>query len=359
MSKNTKETKGQGASATKGNVTPKLTIASGLIKGFKNEQQAIQTREREQEPLVAAPDEPESNPVTSTATNTSQPVGSQATPEGGRKSIAIADCVSNPYNPRVFYPEAKIQELALTLQREGQIEAIKFTRLPQFPGKYVIIDGERRLRAKRSLGETHIDAEERHDVLPIDLYTTAYRANNDHERQSIFDDAIAWQQLIEKQVVVDQNSLAEKVTKDKAYVSKVLSLNALPRAIRERMAESADRVGLQAAYCLKLIYDRVGEEGADRHLTAVIEGKRTVRELELVLRNLQGPGATTKRSRTRYHQLFDFKADGVQRGQLKTFPDGRISLELKEIPADKQEALAEKLKALVDQELVEPSAGKQ
>ncbi|MBC9968316.1 ParB/RepB/Spo0J family partition protein [Ralstonia insidiosa] len=348
----------QGASTTKGQPIPKLTLASGLIKGFKNEQQAIQTREREQEPPPASPQEQESQPVTETTANTVEPAaGPTASAVGGRKSIAIADCVSNPYNPRVFYPEAKIQELALTLQREGQIEAIKFTRLPQFPGKYVIIDGERRLRAKRSLGETHIDAEERHDVLPIDLYTTAYRANNDHERQSIFDDAIAWQQLIEQQVVADQNSLAEKVTKDKAYVSKVLSLNALPRAILERMAESADRVGLQAAYCLKLIFDRVGEEGADRHLTAVIEGKRTVRELELILRNLQGPGATAKRSRTRYHQLFDFKADGVQRGQLKTFPDGRISLELKEIPADKQEALAEKLKALVDQELVEPSAG--
>ncbi|MDC6179745.1 chromosome partitioning protein ParB [Ralstonia solanacearum] len=356
MSKNTKDTKEQGTSATKGQTTQKLSIASGLIKGFKNEQQAIQTREREQEPLASTPNKPESQLAASTTSNTSQPDGNSAAPAVGRKSIAIADCVSNPYNPRIFYPEAKIQELALTLQREGQIEAIKFTRLPQFPGKYVIIDGERRLRAKRSLGETHIDAEERHDVQPIDLYTTAYRANNDHERQSIFDDAIAWQALIEKQVVADQNSLAEKVTKDKTYVSKVLSLNSLPRAMLERMAESAERVGLQAAYCLKLIFDRVGEEGADRHLTAVIEGKRTVRELELVLRNLQGPGAAAKRTRTRYHQLFDFNADGVQRGQLKTFPDGRISLELKDIPVEKQEALAEKLKALVDQELVESSA---
>ncbi|WP_173262976.1 ParB N-terminal domain-containing protein, partial [Paraburkholderia sp. NMBU_R16] len=67
-----------------------------------------------------------------------------------------ADCVSNPYNPREFYPEHKIHELALTLKRDGQIEAIKVTKLDSHPGKYVIIDGERleltRFRGHLSFG---------------------------------------------------------------------------------------------------------------------------------------------------------------------------------------------------------------
>ncbi|MDB0543942.1 ParB/RepB/Spo0J family partition protein [Ralstonia solanacearum] len=344
MSKDTKENKGQ--TTQRGGQGSKLTIASGLMQGFKNEKDAIQSREKPQDEATSAP------PPADVATEPDKPteVTALVPPSGtGRIRIPIAECVSNPYNPRIFYPEAKIQELALTLQREGQIEAIKFTQLEQFPGKFVIIDGERRLRAKRFLGETLIDAEERQDFQPIDLYTTAYRANNDHERQSIFDDAIAWRQLMEQGVVPDQNTLAEKVTKDKTYVSKVLSLNALPRAILERMAESADRVGLQAAYCLKLIFDRAGEEVTDRHLTAFIEGKRTVRDLELAVRNIQAPDGAGKKGRTRYHQLYDFKTDGVQRGQLKTFPDGRISLELKDIPQEHQETLAERIKALVDQ----------
>ncbi|MCK4118420.1 ParB/RepB/Spo0J family partition protein [Ralstonia nicotianae] len=347
MPKENKITKSQTTVAQKGQGESKLDIASGLFKGFKNELNAIQNRERQHNAQDDVEKAPEPSPVVHTPLSLVE--NSVGTGLSRRISIPITDCVSNPYNPRVFYPETKIQELAVTLQRDGQIEAIKVTHLPQYPGKYVIIDGERRMRAKRSLGETHIDAEVRSDVAPIDLYTTAYRANNDHERQSIFDDAIAWQQLLELKVVADQNALAEKVTKDKAYVSKVLSLNALPRALLERMAESADRVGLQAAYHLKLIFDRVGEEATDRHLTAVIDGKRTVRELELAIRKLQAPGMQNRRSRTRYNQLFDFNTDGVDHGQLKTFPDGRISLELKEISAEKQEFLAEKLKELVDQ----------
>ncbi|NRO99711.1 hypothetical protein GWC77_28145 [Paraburkholderia sp. NMBU_R16] len=102
----------------------------------------------------------------------------------------------------------------------------------------------RRVRAARYLGEEQIDAELREDQSARDLYSIAYRANNDHERQTIFDDAIAWKRVLDDGVFEDQNALAQSVGKDKANVSKTLSLNALPRAMLERMAESGDRVGV-------------------------------------------------------------------------------------------------------------------
>ncbi|MCP3024983.1 ParB/RepB/Spo0J family partition protein [Cupriavidus basilensis] len=323
-----------------------LSLAAGLLKGLNNERAALDQR--------AQPEEQVQTPPRSRPSAAPEPIAaiaipvSTATPNGNRFQIPIADCISNPYNPREFYPESKVQELALTLQRDGQIEAIKVTQLPQYPGKYVLIDGERRLRAKRSLGEKFIDAELRSDTTPAELYSIAYRANNDHERQTIFDDAIAWRRVLEERVFVEQNALAERVGRDKAYVSKVLSLNALPRPILERMAEFADRVGLQAAYFIKLIFDKAGEEQATRNLSAVIDGKRTVRQLELAVRDLTTPSSSGKKERARYHQRYDFKTDGQSFGQLKTFPDGRINLELIEIPATQQEALADKLKEIVE-----------
>jgi ParB family chromosome partitioning protein len=338
---------------TKGNIEKKqkpaggLSLAAGLLKGLNNERAALDEREKKEDvaaslPVAAAP----SAKTAETSLHTAVPPAAAAL--GSRVRIAIADCISNPYNPREFYPEAKIQELALTLQRDGQIEAIKVTRLPQYPGKYVLVDGERRLRAKRSLGESYIEAEVRSDETPAELYSTAYRANNDHERQTIFDDAIAWRRLLDESVFPDQGALAERVGRDKAYVSKVLSLNVLPRSILARMAESADRVGLQASYFIKLIFDKAGEENADRALTSVIDGKKTVRQLELQVRDIPSPTTQARKPRTRYHQLYDFKSDGALLGQLKTFPDGRISLELKDIPAEHQEGLAERLKEIID-----------
>ncbi len=328
-----------------------LSFAAGLLKGLTSEQAALDDRERAQADAtqeataVAAP----SRPRRDDSERVLKAGPAMALGNGGRLRIAVADCISNPYNPREFYPEPKIQELAVTLQRDGQIETIKVTQLPKYPGKYVVIDGERRLRATKSLGEAFIDAELRTDQSPVELYSTAYRANNDHERQTIFDDAIAWRRLLDDAVFADQSALAERVGRDKTYVSKVLSLNTLPRSILERMAESANQVGLQASYFIKLIFDKAGEEIADRTLSAVIDGKKTVRQLELQVRDLTDISAPSKKARTRYHQLYDFKVNGgASLGQLKTFPDGRLSLELVDIPTERQEELAERLKAIVD-----------
>jgi ParB family chromosome partitioning protein len=322
-----------------------LSLAAGLLKGLNNERAALDQRSEPSEDAPTRSIPPPPTVVTEPTAAHAIPVASNV---GNRFPIPLADCISNPYNPREFYPESKVQELALTLQRDGQIEAIKVTQLPQYPGKYVLIDGERRLRAKRSLGERFIDAELRSDTTPAELYSIAYRANNDHERQSIFDDAIAWRRVLDDGVFVEQSALAERVGRDKAYVSKVLSLNALPRPILERMAEFADRIGLQAAYFIKLIFDKAGEEQATRNLSAVIDGKRTVRQLELAVRDLATPNSAGKKERARYHQRYDFKTDGQSFGQLKTFPDGRINLELVEIPGNQQEELAEKIKEIVE-----------
>jgi ParB family transcriptional regulator, chromosome partitioning protein len=189
----------------------------------------------------------------------------------------------------------------------------------------------------------------RDDQAAQDLYSIAYRANNDHERQTIFDDAIAWKRVLDAAVFDDQNALAQAVGKDKAYVSKTISLNTLPRAMLERMAESSDRVGLQAAYFIKLINDKAGEELADRTLSAVIDGKRTVRDLEKIVRELSDGATRQKKTRAKYEFRHDFVASGKPVGQLKAFPDGRLDIRLSGIPADRQESLADQLRRVIEE----------
>lgn len=234
---------------------------------------------------------------------------------------------------------------------------IKVTRLPEFPGKLVVIDGQRRLRATSINGDETINATFRTDHTPEQLYTIAYRANHDHERQTIFDDAVAWKRLLDEKVFPDQNTLAEKIGKDKASISKTLSLNALPNTLLERMAAASDVVGLQAAYFLKLIFERLGEATADRLLTAVIDRKKSVRDLENFLRAQSDD--TKKAGRTRYSVRHDFALESRAIGQLKTYPDGRLDLQLKGVDATHQEALADKLKAVIDEYVAALAAAEQ
>lgn len=318
--------------------TGNLHLAAGLLRGLAQENAALETRLPEapaHRPVVHMPAAP-------------QPVEAGAAPSDldAPQRVALKDCIPNPFNPRVFYSEASLHELALTLKREGQIEPIKVTRLPEFPGKLVVIDGQRRLRATSINGDEYINATFRSDHTPEQLYTIAYRANHDHERQTIFDDAVAWKRLLDEKVFPDQNTLAEKIGKDKASISKTLSLNVLPAPILERMAAANDSIGLQAAYFLKLIFERLGEPTADRLLSAVIERKKSVRDLENFLRT-QNEG-NPKAGRTRYSVRHDFAIDTRAIGQLKTYPDGRLDLQLKDVAAADQEALADQLKAVID-----------
>ncbi|MDS0857150.1 ParB/RepB/Spo0J family partition protein [Burkholderia pseudomultivorans] len=320
--------------------TGNLHLAAGLLRGLAQENAALETRLPE--PMAATPAAAEPSPAAAPAAAT--PV--DALDLGAPQKVAVKDCIPNPFNPRVFYSESSLHELALTLKREGQIEPIKVTRLPEFPGKLVVIDGQRRLRATSINGDETINATFRTDHTPEQLYTIAYRANHDHERQTIFDDAVAWKRLLDEKVFPDQNTLAEKIGKDKASISKTLSLNALPNTLLERMAGANDVVGLQAAYFLKLIFERLGEPTADRLLTAVIDRKKSVRDLENFLR-AQSDGSK-KAGRTRYSVRHDFALESRAIGQLKTYPDGRLDLQLKGVDAAQQEALADKLKTVID-----------
>ncbi|NTX21872.1 ParB/RepB/Spo0J family partition protein [Burkholderia cepacia] len=320
--------------------TGNLHLAAGLLRGLAQENAALETRLPE--PASAPNTIGESAPASAPAA--AAPAGTADL--GAPQKVLVKDCIPNPFNPRVFYSESSLHELALTLKREGQIEPIKVTRLPEFPGKLVVIDGQRRLRATSINGDETINATFRTDHTPEQLYTIAYRANHDHERQTIFDDAVAWKRLLDEKVFSDQNTLAEKIGKDKASISKTLSLNALPNTLLERMARANDVVGLQAAYFLKLIFERLGEPTADRLLTAVIDRKKSVRDLENFLRT-QSDGSK-KAGRTRYSVRHDFALESQAIGQLKTYPDGRLDLQLKGVDASHQEALADKLKTVID-----------
>ena len=320
--------------------TGNLHLAAGLLRGLAQENAALETRLPEPTP-ASNPAAEATPPVAPTAA-----ASSDALDLGAPQKVAVKDCIPNPFNPRVFYSESSLHELALTLKREGQIEPIKVTRLPEFPGKLVVIDGQRRLRATSINGDETINATFRTDHTPEQLYTIAYRANHDHERQTIFDDAVAWKRLLDEKVFPDQNTLAEKIGKDKASISKTLSLNALPNTLLERMASANDVVGLQAAYFLKLIFERLGEPAADRLLTAVIDRKKSVRDLENFLR-AQTDG-NKKTGRTRYSVRHDFALESRAIGQLKTYPDGRLDLQLKGVDTSHQEALADRLKTVID-----------
>jgi ParB family transcriptional regulator, chromosome partitioning protein len=269
---------------------------------------------------------------------------------GMRVKIRVDDTVSNPYNPRSFYNAETIEALSRSFEEQGQLEPIKVTRLPRYPDKYVIIDGERRVRAAKSRNDEHIDAEVVVEELETKaLYLRAYRANKERDEQTVFDDAMAWKKLLDEGVYRDYRELAVAVGEAPPQVNKVILLTSLPISLIEKMAHHAKAVGLAHAYNLKLIYDRAGHRVAEHWLNEIVEGRASVRKLEQVA----SADAPTRRSgsrRTHYQSRVQFKRpDGIALGELKLFGDGRTELSLQGVRGEAQQLLAERMKDLIEE----------
>lgn len=263
--------------------------------------------------------------------------------------ILVEDVVSNPYNPRAFYSAETIDELAESFEKQGQITPILVTQLAEFPGKYVIVDGERRIRAARSRGDKTIEADVRDGLDNQNLYLRAYHANKEREEQTVFDDALAWKKLLDDGIYVDQVELGVAVGEDPKHISKVISLTSLPPFLLQRMAQNKKDVGLGHAYNIKLIFDRAGANVAEHWLQQVVEGKASVRKLEAAASAEAGARRIGPR-RTHYQSRVQFnRPDGVALGELKLFGDGRAELSLKGIAPADQQRLAERVKAVIEQ----------
>ena len=317
----------------------RLGLRSGLMKGMANERDDVAER------LGPVPDPGSS--ITAAVDRAEAYSGRGASSSvRSRLPIRLEECVSNPFNPRQFYIPESIDALAVQLKRDGQYEAIKVTRSTRFPGKYVIIDGERRFRAKKSLGEVYVDAEVFEDLSDMELYLVANRINKERAVQTVYDDAVSWNNLLKEGVYADQDALAAGVEVSKAQVSKILSLNALPSRLLRRMAENSEVVGLNHAYNLKMLFDRKGAEWAEEALQKVIDGEMSVRKLEEMARRTEADD-TGRRTKSHYAAQVKFAYGERDFGELKRYQDGRTELKLTGLTTDEQALLAARIEAVV------------
>ncbi len=70
--------------------------------------------------------------------------------------INVDSILPNPQQPRAWFDETALKELADSIRQNGLIQAV--TVEDNLDGTYILVDGERRLRAHKLIGLTEIDA---------------------------------------------------------------------------------------------------------------------------------------------------------------------------------------------------------
>ena len=194
------------------------------------------------------------------------------------KEIKIDKIIPNPYQPRKIFDENSLKELASSIKKQGLIQPVI---LVADEDEYILIAGERRLRAHKILKKDKIKA------IIIDFDLTKLREfaiieNLQREDLNVLDLASSLYELIEEHNYT-HDEMADIISKSRSYVTNLLRLLKLSDYAKDKLKENkitfghAKNIVNLDADTQKLIVD------------TIIEQKLTSREVENLVKKYKNP----------------------------------------------------------------------
>jgi ParB family chromosome partitioning protein len=213
------------------------------------------------------------------------PSAPQAPAAYGDKSVfscAIEKLVPQKGQPRQHFAKDKLEELATSIREHGLLEPIVVRRVSG-QDKLEIIAGERRWRAAQKAGLKEVLVVVK-DVTPKAAFELALIENVQREDLNPVELAEALDRLT-KEHGYTQETLAERLGKDRTTIANSLRLLKLPPSVRSRvisgeLTEGHARALLGAADPAKI------EELAEK----VVRGRLSVRAAEALVRAAKAKG---------------------------------------------------------------------
>lgn len=193
-------------------------------------------------------------------------------------NISVDSIDANPFQPRTNFDEQSLEELAASIKKLGIVQPL--TVRETMGGRYQLIAGERRLRAARIAGLTHVPAYVRtaDDQAMLEL---ALVENIQREDLDAVEVAISFQRLIEE-CTLTQEQLSERVGKQRSTVANYLRLLKLPAEIQLGIRNKQLMMG--HARALINIDDQKKQIGI---YYRIVDGGLSVRQAEDLVRHAQ------------------------------------------------------------------------
>src|SRR5271163_4213748 len=218
------------------------------------------------------------------------PSASAAYGERSVFSCALERIVPQKGQPRQHFDAKALEELSESIKEHGLLEPIVVRRVAPGVDKFEIIAGERRWRAcqKANLREAMVVVK---DVSPRSAFELAIIENVQREDLNPVELAEALDRLV-KEYAYTQETLAERLGKDRSTIANSLRLLKLPARVRGKIVTGELSEG-HARALLGAVDDAKIEQLADK----VLAGKLSVRATEALVRALrakQGKGAEAK-----------------------------------------------------------------
>lgn len=208
----------------------------------------------------------------------------------GSNRIAIDLIIPNPKQPRRDFDEQSLNELAESIKLHDIIQPITVSRSAS--GKYMLVSGERRLRAAKIAGLKDIPAYLR-QANDAELLELALLENLQREDLNAMEIALSYKRMMEE-LEYTQEQVAERMGKDRSTVANFIRLLKLPPDIQ--LAVRNGQLSMGHARAL------INVDTIDKQIYIYKEIKEkglSVRQTEELVRNLyKQSGAVKKTSKS-------------------------------------------------------------
>jgi ParB family transcriptional regulator, chromosome partitioning protein len=210
----------------------------------------------------------------------------RAAPTSDVPEIPVERIARNPHQPRNHFDDAETAELAASIVLHGVLQPIVVRATAD--GGYELIAGERRLRAARIAGLTHIPAvvRESADGEQLEL---ALVENLQRQDLNAIEEAAAYRELIDR-FALSHEEVSRRVGKSRVAISNALRLLDLTPETREAIADGRITEGHGRALAALTVPDL--QRAA---LLIVIERHLSVRQTEELVRRKRDSAGSRQR----------------------------------------------------------------
>ena len=238
-------------------------------------------------------------------------------------TVSISDLTRNPYQPRVYFSEEKLEELANSIKKNGIIQPIAVRPNKSENGKYEIVAGERRWIAAQRAGLHEIPVRIL-DLSDVESLEVAIVENIQRDDLNSIEEARGYKRLNEE-FKYDHESISKLMSKSRSHISNTLRLLTLPKDVIGLIEEGS----LTSGQARPLI----GISNASSIAEEIVSKNYSARKVEYLTRNKKGKhkekvvDANILKTQERIEKILGLKVNILN----KKNNSGKITIEYKDL----------------------------
>lgn len=242
--------------------------------------------------------------------------------------LSIAEIQPNPFQPRVYFDPAQLEELSNSIRQYGVLQPV-IVRLVD--GKYQLVSGERRFRASMLAGKETIPALLR-QLDDREVAEMALIENLQREDLNYFEEAEGYARLIQE-FQITQEEVARKMGKSQPTIANKLRLLHISERVRREIS-----VDVITERHVRSLLKLKNEEQQLEVLNRIYKNNLNVRQTDELIENIlitEEKNIREQKKKKMMKAIKDMKIFvNTIRGTVKTIQDAGLPAEVTESEND-------------------------